>query len=67
MDTAGEVVSVEWAMPERIVGESETGEMWAGVWDTTNIEKETVSLPMEPCSSGDGFMPEFFERSHCVL
>ncbi|KAF5344554.1 hypothetical protein D9756_011524 [Leucocoprinus leucothites] len=58
LDTTGEVVSVEWAMPERIVGESETEEMWAEVWDTITIEKETVLLCMEPRSPGDRFTPE---------
>ncbi|KAF5362430.1 hypothetical protein D9756_002756 [Leucocoprinus leucothites] len=61
LDTAGEGVSVGWAMLEKIVSESETGEVWAEIWSAMITGKAIVLLPMEPLSWGDRLTPEFFK------
>ncbi|KAJ3575780.1 hypothetical protein NP233_g865 [Leucocoprinus birnbaumii] len=61
LDTGNDGQSIGWAMLEKIVAESETGEVWAEVWNAITTGKATMLLPNEPLSSADKLTPELFK------
>ncbi|KXN87301.1 hypothetical protein AN958_08990 [Leucoagaricus sp. SymC.cos] len=61
LDTGSDGPSVGWAMLEKIVSESEMGEVWADVWNAITTGKATLLLPAEPVSSSERLTPEFFK------